>query len=120
MLFRIFTAASIVLGAMAPVAVEARSSCGVASFYGTTSDGYAWQIMANGRPMNPSAMITAHPSLPFGTRLRVTNQRTGRSVTVTVTDRGPAYGRVLDLSPAAFSRIASLGSGLVDVCFSKT
>lgn len=119
MLFRIFTAASIVLGAMAPVAVEARSSCGVASFYGTASDGYAWQTMANGRPMNPSAMITAHPSLPFGTRLRVTNQRTGRSVTVTVADRGPAYGRVLDLSPAAFSRIASLGSGLVDVCFSR-
>lgn len=119
MLFRLFTAASIALGSMMPMAAEAGSSCGVASFYGTASDGYAWQTMANGQPMNPSALTTAHPWLPFGTRLRVTNQRTGKSVTVRVTDRGPAYGRVLDLSPGAFSRIASLGSGLADVCFSK-
>lgn len=109
---------SIALGSFLPLAAEARQ-CGTASFYGL-DDGFAWQTMANGKPMNPRAMIAAHRYYPFGTKLRVTNQRNGRSVVVVVSDDGPHYGgRVLDLSPAAFSRIASLGSGLADVCFSR-
>jgi len=116
MLFRFLLSASVAFGALAPAAAEARSGCGQASFYGH-GDGFAGQLMANGEPMNPRAMITAHPSLPLGTRLRVV--RNGRSVVVKVADRGPWYGgRVLDLSPAAFSRIASLGSGLAQVCYS--
>ena len=94
--------------------------CGYASYYGTASDGYAWQTMANGRPMDPQAMTTAHPWLPLGTRLKVVNQSNGRSVILRVTDRGPyAHGRIVDLSVGAFARILNLGSGIARVCISK-
>jgi len=70
--------------------------------------------------MDPYAMIAAHPYLPFGTRLRVVNQDNGRAVTVRIADRGPYFGgRSLDLSAGAFSRIASLGQGIANVCFSR-
>jgi rare lipoprotein A len=102
--------------ALAPSQTLARS-CGVASFYGQ-GDGFAWRTMANGQPMNPSAMTTAHPTLPMGTKVVVRNPANGKSVTVTVTDRGPFYGgRILDLSAGAFSRIASTGQGLARVCY---
>ena len=95
------------------------AGCTEASYYGH-NDGYAWQTMANGKPMNPNSMITAHKGYPFGTRLRVTNQRNGKSVIVTVTDRGPyAYGRGLDLSYGAFARIASPSQGVASVCYSR-
>jgi rare lipoprotein A len=94
------------------------AGCSTASFYGGAGDGYAWQTMANGRPMNPGSMITAHRSYRFGTRLRVTNQSNGKSVTVTVQDRGPYIaGRELDLSVGAFSRIASPSQGVARVCY---
>ena len=94
------------------------ASCSGASYYGY-GDGYAWRPMANGQPMNPDAMITAHRSLPFGTRLRVTNQSNGKSVVVRVTDRGPfVAGRSLDLSYGAFVKIASAGQGVANVCYS--
>lgn len=93
--------------------------CSEASFYGY-QDGFAWQTMANGQPMNPHALTTAHRSLPFGTRLRVVNQDNGRSVVVTVTDDGPYVGgRALDLSYGAFRRIASASQGVARVCFAK-
>jgi rare lipoprotein A len=115
MLFRFLLSVSVALGALVPAAAEAKSRCGEASFYGH-GDGFAGQTMANGQPMNPRAMITAHPSLPLGTRLRVV--RNGRSVIVKVTDRGPWYGgRILDLSYGAFARIAHPGSGLATVCY---
>jgi rare lipoprotein A len=115
MLFRFLLSASIIAGALAPAAVEARSRCGLASHYGH-GDGFAGQLMANGSPMNPHAMITTHPWLPLGTRLRVTSN--GRSVIVKVSDRGPWYGgRVLDLSYAAFSRLAHPGNGIAQVCY---
>lgn len=117
MLFRFLCSASIVAGAFAPAAVEARPSCGIASFYGH-NDGFAGQTMTNGKPMRPHAPITAHPSLPFGTRLRVTNKANGRSTIVKVADRGPYIdGRILDLSHGAFARIAHPGSGLANVCY---
>jgi rare lipoprotein A len=95
------------------------ASCSGASFYGGHGDGYAWRTMANGQAMNPNAMITAHRSLPFGTRLRVTNQNNGRSVVVTVTDRGPfVAGRSLDLSIGAFSVIAHPSQGVANICYS--
>lgn len=119
MLYRFFLSASIVLGALAPAAVEAKLSCGQASYYGH-GDGFAWRTMANGRPMNPQALTTAHPSLPMGTRVRVVNPANGRSVVLTVTDRGPYHGgRVLDLSYGAFKQIASASQGVAKVCFSK-
>jgi rare lipoprotein A (peptidoglycan hydrolase) len=68
---------------------------GVASVYsgaGTTS----------GESMKSGALTAAHPSLPFGTKVRVTNHHTGRSVVVRINDRGPfVRGRIIDLSPAA-------------------
>src|SRR4028118_710676 len=64
-----------------------------------------------------SRMITASRSYPCGTRLRVTNKKTGKSVIVRVGDWGPASwtGRALDLNRAAFARIAPVGTGQVNV-----
>lgn len=96
------------------------AGCTEASFYGGGGDSYAWQTMANGQPMNPNAMITAHRHYKFGTRLRVTNRSNGKSVTVTVSDRGPyVSGRDLDLSYGAFARIASPSQGVARVCYSR-
>ena len=115
----IFLSASLAFGALAPAAAEAGSSCGYASHYGY-GDGFAWRTMANGRPMDPNAMTTAHPSLPMGTKIRVVNPANGKSVNLVISDRGPYHGgRILDLSSGAFSRIASLGQGVAKVCFSR-
>ena len=64
-----------------------------------------------------SRMITASRSYPCGTRLRITNRRTGKSVVVRVGDWGPApwTGRALDLNKAAFARIAPVGKGQINV-----
>jgi rare lipoprotein A len=71
---------------------------------------------ASGERMNPSALTAAHPSLPFGTRVRVTNRRTGRSVVVRINDRGPfVKGRVIDLSPAAARAIGVGGIAQVSL-----
>jgi len=65
---------------------------------------------ASGERMNSSAMTAAHPTLPFGTRVTVTNDHTGRSVVVRINDRGPfVRGRVIDLSPAAARAIGVSG-----------
>lgn len=108
--------ASMISSASAAVA-HSGSSCGKASFYGSS---FAGKPMANGKPFDPNAMTVAHRSLPFGTRLRVTDQSTGKSVVVTVTDRGPFVGgRTLDLSRGAFARINSLSKGVTAVCFKR-
>ena len=66
-----------------------------------------------------SGLTAAHPWLPFGTRVTVTDLETGRSVTVVIDDRGPfAPGRVIDLSPEAFARLQPLGHGVLDVSLS--
>jgi peptidoglycan lytic transglycosylase len=85
-----------------------RSFSGIASFYGNESGSRT----ASGQRMNANAMTCAHRSLPFGTRLRVTHD--GRSVVVTVNDRGPfVRGRVLDLSTGAARAIGLGGLGQV-------
>ena len=84
------------------------SFSGVASFYGNESGSQT----ASGQRFNQNAMTCAHRSLPFGTKLRVTHG--GRSVVVTVNDRGPfVRGRVLDLSTAAARAIGIEGLGQV-------
>jgi len=81
-----------------------------ASFYG---DG---QNTASGERFDPSALTAAHKTLPFNTRVRVTNLKNGKSVVVRINDRGPfVSGRCLDLSTAAFGQIASLSSGVAQV-----
>lgn len=83
---------------------------GVASFYGV-GDGFHGKRMANGQRFNTYALTAAHKSLPFGTKVKVTNLRNKRSVLVTITDRGPYAGnRVLDLSYAAKNAIGMGGT----------
>ncbi len=63
-----------------------------------------------------AGLTAAHPTLPFGTRVTVTDTETGRSVTVTINDRGPfGTGRIIDLSPEAFAILQPLGAGILDV-----
>src|ERR1700682_2781715 len=79
-------------------ALAAKRFSGAASFYGHESAG----PVASGGNYHPEKLTCAHRTLPFGTRLHVTDHKTHRSVSVTVTDRGPfVQGRVLDLSLAA-------------------
>jgi rare lipoprotein A len=113
-------AAAVIGATLVAPPLSLAAGCSQASFYGGAGDGYAWQTMANGKPMNPDSMITAHRHYPFGTRLRVTNQSNGKSVTVVVSDRGPfVAGRDLDLSIGAFSRIAPPSQGVARVCYSR-
>lgn len=101
-----------------PQKAEAANGCSMASHYGV-GDGYHGQTTANGETYNAYGRTVAHRWLPFGTRLRVTNQRTGKSVVVRVNDRGPYVGgRDLDLSYGAFSTIASPSQGVASVCYS--
>jgi len=84
-------------------------SCG-ASFYDEP------QPTASGERFNPEAFTAASKSLPFNTRVRVTNVANGKSVVVRINDRGPfVAGRCLDLSKASFRSIAALSTGVVDV-----
>ena len=86
------------------------ASEGVASFYteGTQT--------ASGEKFDTNDLTAAHPSLPFGTRLRVTNTATGRSVTVRVNDRGPYVpGRIVDVSHSAADALGMVGKGVANV-----
>ena len=70
---------------------------------------------ASGDLFDPKALTMAHRSLPFGTRVRVTNLKNQRSVEVVVNDRGPfASGRIADLSEAAARRIGMVSDGVVE------
>ncbi|GIF65274.1 hypothetical protein Ais01nite_33090 [Asanoa ishikariensis] len=74
------------------------------------------QTTANGEAFNPDALTAAHKTLPFNTRVRVTNPSNGKSVVVRINDRGPfVSGRCIDLSRAAFAAIASLSQGELTV-----
>ena len=90
---------------------------GVASWYAATDPGVG-PVTASGEPFDDTQWTCANWDLPFGSEVQVTNLETGRRVAVRVNDRGPArrlvaQGRVIDLSKAAFSQIASLEQGLV-------
>jgi rare lipoprotein A len=113
----IFLSASIALSAFAPAAVEAASSCGIASYYGP---GFHGRTTANGERFNAYGLSAAHRSLPFGTMVKVTNQSNGKSITIRINDDGPHVpGRIIDLSEGAFSHIASKAQGLANVCISR-
>ena len=80
---------------------------GGASWYGP---GFHGKKTASGERFNTHALTAAHRSLPFGSRVQVTNERTGRSVVVRINDRGPfAGGRVIDLSKAAAHAVGISG-----------
>ena len=86
---------------------------GKASWYGGRFHG---RKTASGETYNMNSLTAAHRSLPFGTRVRVTNTRTGSSVVVRINDRGPFIaGRIIDLSRAAASQIGLTSSGVAAV-----
>lgn len=90
---------------------------GTASWYGPRFYG---RKTASGEVFTKHALTAAHRTLPFGTKIRVTNERTGKSVVVKVNDRGPFSGnRVLDLSHAAADAIGMIESGLCKVKIEK-
>ncbi|MDH2341967.1 septal ring lytic transglycosylase RlpA family protein [Bradyrhizobium sp. SSUT18] len=82
---------------------------GVASFYSDTET-------ASGERFDKNELTAAHPSLPFGTKLRVTDVSSGRFVTVRVNDRGPyVRGRVVDISPSAAEALGMVDKGVTNV-----
>jgi rare lipoprotein A len=86
---------------------------GVASWYG---DHWQGRTTASGQPFDERKLTAAHRTLPLNTHVRVTNLKTGRSVEVTITDRGPyTGGRVIDLSKAAAKKLGMVKEGLVPV-----
>lgn len=94
------------------LAESPRQFSGVAAFYSTNYSGPT----ACGERYDPKKYTAAHRSLPFGTRLRITDPRSQRSVIVVVNDRGPfTRGRVLDLSLAAAKALHMIDRGLMKV-----
>jgi rare lipoprotein A len=90
------------------------SETGVASYY------WQPQPLASGGRFNPNAMTAAHKTLPFGTRVRVTDKSSGRSVDVTINDRGPYIaGRIIDLSKAAAASLGITGRGIAPVSVTR-
>ncbi len=101
-----------------PLQLAARSSHahvqqGKASYYARHHHG---KKTASGERFDQNKLVAAHRNLPFGTRVRVTNLRNGRQVTVRITDRGPfVKGRIIDLSRSAAKRLDMVRSGITHV-----
>ncbi|HPX89413.1 MAG TPA: septal ring lytic transglycosylase RlpA family protein, partial [Methylophilaceae bacterium] len=90
-----------------------KSMVGLASFYAAKFHG---RRTANGEIFNTHALTAAHLSLPFGTKVKVTNLRNGKSVVVRINDRGPhVRGRIIDLSVAAAKKIGLNRAGTARV-----
>ena len=107
------SAAAMVAAGAAPSQAVFAPQEGMASWYGP---GFAGRTTSNGEVFDPGQLTAAHRTLPFGTRVRVTNLDSGASVEVRINDRGPfKAGRIIDLSRAAAERIGMLSSGLARV-----
>src|ERR1700761_9220058 len=101
--------ASAILGSTVILPVIASAQDGVASVY-------SGERTANGEYASAGGLTAAHKSLPFGTRVRVTNHQTGRSVIVRINDRGPFVpGRIIDLTPAGARALGMDGLAHVSV-----
>ncbi len=100
------------LAAATPVVSEPESEIigsGMASYYGKELAG---RRTANGEKFNPRELTAAHCSLPFGSKVRVTSRKSGKSVIVRINDRGPfARGRLIDVSEAAAREIGLVSAG---------
>lgn len=89
------------------------SQTGLGSYY---ANKFAGRATASGSTYRPGEMTAAHNTLPFGTLIRVTNTRNGRSVEVTVTDRGPhTKGYIVDVSRRAAEQLDIIEAGVVPV-----
>lgn len=115
---KIVVAAALVTGLFASIPVaSAADQCGGASWYGP---GFHGKKTASGQKFNENAMTAAHRTLPFGTKVQVTDQRTGKSINVTINDRGPFHGsRIIDLSKAAAARLGTKNAGVGKVCLTR-
>lgn len=97
----------------APKIAKTREIRGIASWYGP---GFHGRTTASGERYNSNALTAAHRSLPFGTKVKVTNLNNGRVVVVRINDRGPYAGRrIIDLSAAAARRLKMVKSGVAPV-----
>ena len=93
--------------------VAAKSIVGLASYY------KSGRKTANGERFNPNGLTAAHRTLPFGTKVRVTNLRNGKSVVVRINDRGPFIrGRIIDLSLGAARLVELTRTGVAKVKYS--
>ena len=98
------------------VAMVASSSPLMASTETGIASIYSGEKTANGEYAYASALTAAHKTLPFGTKVKVTNVRTGQSVVVRINDRGPYIkGRIIDLTPAGARAIGSSGLAMVQL-----
>jgi rare lipoprotein A len=96
-----------------PAVKVVNSFQGHASWYGP---GFHGRLTANGERFNQNALTAAHKTLPFGTKVRVTNLNNGRSVVVRINDRGPFIrGRLIDLSKGSAQQIGLVASGVANV-----
>lgn len=111
---RTVLSASVLFLMLGAVSAHAGSACGGASWYALRSK------TASGERMNPSDLTAAHRTLPFGSKVKVTNQRNGRSIVVRINDRGPFIkGRVIDLSKGAANQLGFVGQGHTNICMAR-
>ncbi|KFC64347.1 Rare lipoprotein A [Devosia sp. LC5] len=116
-MIRKVVSAAAIAAALLSLSTAAYAQCGGASWYGP---GFNGKKAASGETFNENAMTAAHRSLPFGTKLRVTDQRTGRQIQVTINDRGPFIGgRIIDLSKAAAGQLGFRNRGVTSVCIEQ-
>lgn len=116
--FNTLTCAALLTGMAAILGGPAQADTfqsGEASWYGP---GFHGRQTANGERFNTNDLTAAHKTLPFGTKVKVTNNKTGKSVVVRINDRGPyAKDRVIDLSKASAQAIGI--SGVADVTLAR-
>ena len=104
-------------GLVFSIATPSFAQCGGASWYGP---GFNGKTAASGETFNENAMTAAHRSLPFGTKVKVIDQSSGREIEVTINDRGPFVGkRIIDLSKAAATELGFRNRGVTSVCISQ-
>src|SRR5437588_5740545 len=121
----VLVSAALLFAGLSATPAQAAPASGMASWYGEDHRG---RLMANGQRFDPDKLTAASWFYPLGTRVRVTLQdnapvgrpKRTRSVSVTITDRGPAWdlvrsGRIIDLGEAAFRKLAPTELGLVQV-----
>ena len=109
--FFILLATFLSLGALAANVVEVQE--GKASYYADSLDG---NKTASGEPYDKNALTAAHRKLPFGTRVKVTYLKSGKSVEVVINDRGPhSKGRIIDISGAAAEQLGLKEAGVGEV-----
>lgn len=101
--------------AFAATPAQAYHQCGKASWYAGPG-----AKTASGELLNHGASTGAHRSLPFGSRVRVTNKRNGRSIIVRINDRGPFIrGRIIDLTKGGAQRLGFINAGVTNVCITR-